>query len=62
MLRKFASYAGGAVALVLFVALALHAFSPWVPPMQEVPPNHVDGACWACHVVTASAEEIDVDE
>ena len=48
----------GLVAAIALLALgwaAAHAFIPPVNPLEERPPGHVAGPCWACHVVTEAA-------
>ena len=48
----------GAIALVLVV---VHVLISPVNPDQKVPKQHPSAACWACHIVSSSAELVDVD-
>jgi hypothetical protein len=42
--------------LVLGVWLLLHVFISPVNPKQQPPESHYAGSCWACHIVSNTAE------
>ena len=48
----------GAIALVLVV---VHVLISPVNPNQKIPENHPAAPCWTCHIVSASADLVDVD-
>jgi len=60
--RRYGQIAGMVVVLLLILVGALHVMIPWVNPSQAVPDGHATVACWACHIVTSSAQTIDVDK
>lgn len=62
MLKKALSYVASTLGLVLLAAVLLHVFIVWVHPEQEAPEGHIPGPCWACHMVSSSAEMIELEE
>lgn len=49
---------------VAFVALllAMHALIRPIPPTQEAPQSHLGKPCWACHIVSPTAEPVELEE
>jgi len=46
-----------AIVVGVFVAWGLfHVFISPVNPRQEAPDKHIPGPCWACHIVSESAD------
>ncbi len=52
----------GFIVLLLVLWGAFHVMIPWVNPDQEAPEDHATAACWTCHIVTSSAELIELEE
>ncbi len=61
MARKIIGWAGLVLLTLAFLWVSAHMFIEPVHPDQEAPGNHLDAACAICHVVTESAELVDVE-
>lgn len=59
MRHALAVILAGVIALVVLVLLVRVFIRP-IPPGQQAPSGHFGEPCWACHLVTNSAEPAEV--
>lgn len=50
----------GLVLAVLVLVLLLRIFIRPIPPGQEAPLGHFGEPCWGCHLVTESADPVEL--
>jgi hypothetical protein len=56
---KIARATAAALAVLVVLWGAFHVMIPWVHPEQVAPEGHPAAACWACHIVSGSAEIVE---
>lgn len=58
--RSVLVWAVGLVLTLLVLVLLLRIFIRPIPPGQEAPLDHVGEPCWGCHLVTESADPVEL--
>jgi len=58
---RILGWAAAVVVGIVVVWALLHVFLSPVNPAQEAPEKHLPGQCWMCHIVSDSAELVDVE-
>lgn len=58
--RRVLVWVVGALLAVLVLVLLVRIFIRPIPPGQDAPLGHFGEPCWACHLISKSAEPVEL--